>query len=107
MLLHLIDGTQKKPGESYKTVRHELAEYGADLSEKTEIVALNKCDALNDELINDARAELEDASGKPVLTISGVSGAGVTDALRQLAQEVARRKAAEVAKTEEPVAWSP
>ncbi len=101
VLLHLIDGTQENPGKAYRTIRHELAEYGGGLSDKVEIVALNKCDALNDELIADARAELEDASGKSVLPISGVAGTGLTTALRQLAEEVARRKAAEIAASEE------
>ena len=44
--LHLVDGSQPDPADAYRTVRAELAGYGAGLSEKPEIVALNKADAM-------------------------------------------------------------
>src|SRR5215475_7823417 len=47
VLIHLVDGTAEKLGEAYRTVRGELEAYGAGLSEKPEIVALNKVDALD------------------------------------------------------------
>ncbi|HQS48436.1 MAG TPA: GTPase ObgE, partial [Xanthobacteraceae bacterium] len=50
-LLHLVDGTCEHAGKAYKTVRAELAAYGAGLDEKPEIVALSKIDALSPELL--------------------------------------------------------
>ena len=59
VLLHLIDGTHDDPAKAYRTVRNELRDYGAALDQKNELVALNKCDALKDELIHDAKFALE------------------------------------------------
>ncbi len=82
VLIHLVDGTQADVGEAYRQVRAELAAYGEGLAEKPEIVALNKCDALNDEERRDLVVELGTAAGKAPLAISGVSGEGVRGMLR-------------------------
>ena len=84
VVLHLVDGTQEDVAAAYRTVRDELEAYGSGLERKSELVALNKCDALIDEEIKIRRTELADACGREVLTLSGVSGDGVEDALRQL-----------------------
>ena len=84
VVLHLVDGTQEDVAGAYRMVRDELDAYGSGLEEKSEIVALNKCDALLDEDIEMRRAALAEACGCDVLTLSGVSGDGVEDALRQL-----------------------
>src|SRR5712675_141 len=88
VLLHLIDGTGEHAGEAYKTVRAELAAYGQGLSEKPEIVALNKADALSPEQLKQQTARLKRAAKKTPLVISGVSGRGVTDALRALVKVI-------------------
>jgi GTP-binding protein len=77
VLLHLVDGTQEDLVEAYRTVRQELEQYGGGLAEKTEILGLNKCDALDDEEIAERKAALEKESGAPVFVLSGVSGEGV------------------------------
>ena len=48
-LVHLIDATGANAGTDYRTVRRELAAYGAGLDEKAEIVALSKVDAVDEE----------------------------------------------------------
>src|ERR1700722_3350427 len=45
-VLHLVDGTQSTIAAAYKTIRGELIAYGHGLSEKPEILALNKIDAI-------------------------------------------------------------
>lgn len=92
VLLHLVDGTEEDPAAAYRTIRHELSEYGGGLAEKTEIVALNKCDALTEEVIAEKKAELSAAAGQEVMTISGVAGMGVQDTLRRLFKIVADAK---------------
>jgi len=86
VLLHLVDGTVGADAavEAYKTVRGELIAYGGGLSEKPEVVALNKIDALRDEDIVEIGARLSAAAGQEVLAISGVAGHNVLDALRAL-----------------------
>ena len=63
--------------DSYRIVRDELEAYGAGLAEKPHVVALNKIDMLDDELIAALSAELAEASGADVIPISGASGVGV------------------------------
>ena len=58
VLLHLIDGTCEHAGQAYKTVRAELEAYGNELADKTEIVAINKADALTPEQLKEQVARL-------------------------------------------------
>ena len=95
VLLHLVDGTEKNPASNYRTVRRELDAYGGGLPEKRELVALNKCDALSDQLIKDIKRSLEDETEKPVLVTSSIAGTGLNEVLRQLVSEVARHRADE------------
>ena len=68
--------------------------------EKPEIVGLNKCDALAPEEIKRKKASLQRAAKwlspqAKVMTLSGVSGDGVTELLRALMAHVRARRAAE------------
>src|SRR6266705_3450910 len=74
VLLHLIDGTGEDAGAAYKTVRAELKAYGHELAEKSEIVALNKIDALTPEVIKQQAGRLKRASKKTPLLLSALSG---------------------------------
>ena len=84
VLLHLVDGTEEKPGAAYKTVRAELEAYDPTIVEKPEIVALNKIDALDPDTLKKRRDSLRRACGKPVMLVSGVSGKGVREVLFKL-----------------------
>jgi GTP-binding protein len=89
VLIHLVDGTQDNIGEAWTTVRHELAAYGED---KSELVALNKIDALDPAARKAAAKALQKACGRKPYLVSGVSGEGVTDLLRAAWKEVQRRR---------------
>ncbi|HEY6023152.1 MAG TPA: GTPase ObgE [Pseudolabrys sp.] len=84
VLLHLIDGTSEDAGEAYRIVRGELEAYGQGLTEKPEIVALTKADALTPDAIKTQSAKLKKASGKTPLVLSSQSRQGVPEALRAL-----------------------
>ena len=84
VLLHLIDGTCEHAGQAYKTVRAELEAYGNELADKTEIVAINKADALTPEQLKEQVARLKRASKKTPMVLSGVSRQGVPEVLRAL-----------------------
>jgi GTP-binding protein len=110
VLLHLVDGTGGDAGAAYKTVRTELAAYGHGLTEKTEIVALSKADALAAEDAEQQIARLTRAAKKPPLLLSAVSGAGVRDALRAVRKVIdAARGASDPAaeRSVTPAAWHP
>ena len=87
-----MDSTDNDPAANYRTVRRELEAYGGGLSGKTEIVALNKCDALSNQSIENAKRLLELETGKPILITSGVSGTGLTKALRLLVSKVVEHR---------------
>jgi GTP-binding protein len=106
-ILHLIDGTESEITNIYKTIRAELKAYGHGLAAKPEIVALNKVDAIPADALKRKIAALEKACGHKVSVISGVTGAGVNDVLRQLAGEIARRRAEERSQPRIEQPWSP
>ena len=95
VLLHLVDGTENSPASNYRTVRRELDAYGGGLPEKRELVALNKCDALSNQLIKDMKRSLENETEKPVLVTSSITGTGLNEVLHRLVSEVARHRADE------------
>ncbi len=47
VILHLIDGTEDDVAGAYRAIRQELAAYGHGLTDKPEIVGLNKIDAVD------------------------------------------------------------
>jgi GTPase len=118
VLLHLVDGTADDVGDAYKTVRAELDAYGHGLSEKPEVVALNKADALAPEQLKRQAARLRRAlksaarglagaqKDAAVRVISAATGAGVPDVLRALIAEIDAGRAAEEPKMPVPQ-WLP
>ena len=110
VLLHLVDGTEEDVAGAYRTVRAELKAYGMDLDRKKELVALTKCDALDDATIAERVSALYKAARKKPLVISAVSGEGMREALFALTREMGRagREAAEAEAADLPkVAWEP
>ncbi|MCA6224958.1 MAG: GTPase ObgE [Phenylobacterium sp.] len=93
VLIHLVDCTQTDVAEAWRTVRHELEAYGAGLADKPEILALSKVDALDPDTLQMQKEALEAASGRPVSLVSGVSGQGVKDLLREAWRQVLARRA--------------
>ena len=98
VLAHLVDGTGDDVAGAYRTVRRELVAYGAGLAEKTELVALNKTDALAPDEIAAKAAALAEAAGLEhpdrVFRLSGATGQGVPELLRALWRHIGARAAA-------------
>lgn len=86
LLLHLVDATAEDPIQDYRTVCAELESYGHGLSEKPQILALNKCDALDSDSAEHSRQLLAHLSGGTVHAISGVSRQGLDELLHQVWQ---------------------
>jgi GTP-binding protein len=87
-ILHVIDATGEDIAEAYTTIRKELEQYGEGLADKKEIIALNKIDALDEELVEMLSHELKQVTKSPIMPISGVSGQGVDQLLRALLSNV-------------------
>ncbi|GAA0525612.1 GTP-binding protein [Rhizomicrobium palustre] len=107
VILHLIDGTESEITKAYKTIRGELDAYGNGLMDKPEIVALNKVDAIPPEALSKKKAALKKACGHDVFVISGVTGEGVTEILRAIAEIVRNKRAADKAINEPKTEWAP
>jgi len=106
-ILHLIDGTESGVVKAYKIIRGELEAYGHGLSEKPEILALNKVDSIPKAALAKKKASLEKASGEKVLLLSGVSGEGVPEILRVMVKLIAKRRAKEKAQPARATNWAP
>ena len=64
VLLHLVDANDVDVATSYRIVRDELDAYGEGLLDKPVVIALNKVDTLDEELIAALSAELAEACGR-------------------------------------------
>ncbi|HEY7809065.1 MAG TPA: GTPase ObgE [Allosphingosinicella sp.] len=93
VLLHLVDANNEDVGEAYRIVSEELEAYGEGLEEKAVVVALNKCDTLDAELIAALSDELEEAAGVRPLPLSGATGEGVEAVLDMLLRHLNGRGA--------------
>lgn len=94
VLLHIIDGTQKDVAGAYKAIRKELKLYSPVLEKKPQIIVINKIDALVDEERAAKVREVQKASRKKPLLMSGVSGEGTQAVLHALLPHVLKERAA-------------
>ena len=119
-LVHLVDATGANAAADYRTIRRELTAYGAGLDEKTEIVALSKVDAVDEETLSKQIDRLKRAMrayGPPVgegekrakpLLLSTATQRGVTYVLRATMTAIeARRAQLATASAVKPAAWAP
>jgi GTP-binding protein len=104
VLLHLVDANVEDVAEAYRIVRGELDAYGAGLEDKPEVVALNKADLLDDELLDALSDELEAECGRRPLRLSAATGAGADEVLNEI---LAHLGAQAMAEEETPGDWSP
>ena len=84
VLLHLVDATSDDVVRDYKIIRKELKQYNPELAKKPEILAISKCDALTDDVIEEKQKALKKSAKKTVHAISSHSGLGMQDVLRQM-----------------------
>jgi GTP-binding protein len=84
LLLHLVDATAPDPLADYRIIQQELAAYGHGLSDRPQILALNKIDAMSPEdaaVLVDLMAE---ATGTQVWAISAVTRQNLEDLLQTI-----------------------
>jgi GTPase len=88
VILHLIDGTEEDVVGAWRMVRRELKAYGHGLTDKPEIIGLNKADAISPEEIKAKRAKLKRAAKQEILVLSGATQQGVPEALAALRRAI-------------------
>jgi GTPase len=106
VLLHLVDATGDDPVGAWRTVRREIEAYGGGLTDKAEVIGLNKIDALEPAEVKKLATKLKRASKADVLPLSGAGGDGVEAVLDRLLDAIGIESGA--AKIEaEAKPWSP
>jgi GTP-binding protein len=80
LLLHVIDAAAGDPAEQFRTIDRELAEYGAGLETRPQVVVLNKLDLLPEP----SPFEVEDERIQRVFLVSCATGAGIEEFRRAL-----------------------
>ena len=102
VLLHMIDAYSDDIAAAYQTIRHELANYSVDLTNRPEIIAITKIDGLDDDIIKMQVDALRSVAGKtPIFTISSSAHKGLTEVLRALREQVVKARETEVLATPE------
>lgn len=89
VLVHLVepfpaDGSD--PVANYRTIRQELERYNPVLAAKPEFVALSKSELTGSD---DVLQRIERELGRPLLAVSAVTGQGLADLIRSVAQLLA------------------
>src|ERR1700712_4347507 len=77
VLIHLIDINGTDPADALEIVEDELSAYGEGLDEKPRLIALNKIDLVDAELVKAFTKELKAAGADRVFPISGATGQGM------------------------------
>ncbi len=77
LLLFMVPGDTDSIKKDYDVLLGELKKFNPQLLDKRRVLAVTKCDLLDDELISMLRAELPDS--QPVVFISSVTGLGLDE----------------------------
>ena len=112
VLIHLIDISGKDPADAMRIVEDELDAYGAGLEHKPRLVALNKIDLADPELVAGFAEELLEAGADQVFPVSGATGEGIGALLDAVlsylpAKTSTERPDGEVEEESDSKPWSP
>ncbi len=94
VLLHMVDGASiegRDPVDDIRTIRRELNNYSEVLSQKPQIIVINKLDAVpdqKDEIVSRIEKEFSGQASK-IIPISAVSGEGVDELLHAISDLLA------------------
>ena len=93
VLLHLVDVYNDDAGEAYQIIRNELSKY-EDLASRPEIVALTKCEGVDEDIIKMQMASiLAKNPDAKIFTISAQAHSGLTELLRECFASIERARA--------------
>lgn len=106
VLIHVIDAYQNDIAQAYQTIQDELAAYTIDLSQKPQIIALNKTEGLDDEMCQDLVAQLRALApaAVPIHVVSAQAHKGLQPLLFSVKDILATEKRARAEQTDEQAA---
>ncbi|HSX41691.1 MAG TPA: GTPase ObgE [Candidatus Saccharimonadales bacterium] len=118
VLIHLIDAGSEDIIRDYETIQTELKNYAVDLSQKPQLVVINKIDSVSEDDLKSAMSNLSKhlSKGSKVFAISGVAKKGLDELLRAAlplikqaraaaAEEVAEKSAVVIDEASQPELW--
>lgn len=88
LLIHLVSLTSEDPIADYEIIQGELAAYGRELEKRSQILVFNKIDAVDEETIDNYQKQFAKITNAEILTISAVTGAGLTTLLAKVWQQL-------------------
>jgi len=94
VLIHVIDAYTDDVTKAYQTIQDELAAYRVDLSSRPQIIALNKTEGLDQEIIADLLGQLKKVvpKGTPLFAISAQAHKGTKELLYAVKDLLAAEK---------------
>ena len=95
VLLHILD-ISRNPEDDFQMINSELKKFSQDLSQKKQILALNKVDIFPSEKVLKIKKDLEKTLNKKIFSISAVSGEGVKEVIFELNKLNKKEKSKEV-----------
>lgn len=87
LLIHMVDILDTDPLENYNVINSELKKYSDHLSSLEQIIAINKIDSTDNEMVNLIK-DLFKAENKKLFAISAVTKQGVQDLLNYVFQRL-------------------
>lgn len=79
MILHVIDGTEEDWNDRYKAIRHEMESYGGGLTNKPEIIVINKMDAVEPDDWAERMKKFKRGKKSEILSISAAGRLRITE----------------------------
>ena len=82
LICHVLDASgseERDPIEDYEILRHEMKNYADTLSDKEEVIVLNKTDLMSEEDAQNLKQKLVEKTGKEVFIISAATLKGVDE----------------------------
>ncbi len=110
VLLHLIDVTGDDPVAAYRVIRKELKSYGGHLTEKPEVIAFNKIDAVSEEELARKLADFKRRTKKTPAPMSGAAGKNVDAVMKKLLEVITYTRSREKNETSRNIkveTWQP
>lgn len=86
-LLHIVDGTAENPVENFNIINSELAKYSEKLANLYQVVAINKIDSIDEDILQGLVRQFEKMGIKP-FTISAVTGENIEELKYELENKV-------------------
>jgi GTP-binding protein len=88
LLIHLLDGSSGQIIENYRTLNRELTNFSVNLSQKKQIIALNKIDLFDEPGLKNLLQKLKQHRIKPIYSISAIANRGIDDLFTAVLNEI-------------------